>query len=493
MTKEIGLTTLDLVSKLTGYFSLGCSIWYAFPQIFLNFVEKPPAKGPSFSLLVLWLIGDIALTTALFFENSLFTQRFSGIWFGATDIVIILQLTFYRGWIPGTQRWHDRKTRTLLLRHDERAAVQAARQGGFRGRVRRLLGSPWLNFIGDRLNGILFVFIFLASLVAWLLIDFLPRESATRPKPTNPPHDAASWGGWTAGWLGLLFYQVPRAYQVYKIVRNGMESISVWLFAYLVGQNATLIVSILTINHARHSLFGQAPFIANTLLALGFDLTVLQLNRKYSKVPHDAAYDIERPPSQAGPPAVISVAERSEELAEEASASTSNRSRPSLSSLASRRASTSSSHSQRRGKRPSGRGSRTSLASGRSAGRSSGQREGSSSSDGEDHGPMEHSPEELEWARIQPRLGRSASRSSCRPSHPASRTVSSDFSDRALSLEKRDRRRLPFADLSESDEFSEPGGDASSSEDQHVPLHARGHPLGTHPHNPRRGVGTRWA
>ncbi|GAA5904194.1 hypothetical protein JCM6882_003974 [Rhodosporidiobolus microsporus] len=504
MAETMGLSSLDLVSKLTSYISLGCSIWYAMPQIFLNYMQKPPTDGPSFSLLILWLVGDIAQVAAMFIENTLFTQKFSGIWFGATDVVIMLQLSYYRGWWPGTQNWHNRKAKLLVHRHRQREHEREGRLRNdktWKGKMYRLLSSPWLDFNGKRLNGVIFFLIVFASFLCWFFLNFQQRETATPPTPTKRPHDGATWAGWYTGMAGLLFYQVPRAWQICKILKKGMKAISVWLFAFLVGQNATLAVSILTVNLDADSRFGQLPFLINTFVALFFDLCVLALDRWGKKAPPEPADSVygegdgaQESRLEVGPPAVVSVARRSEELASSARsiASPHQIRTNSMSTVRSRRPSTrtSGSHGDRSASQGVVHSSRSrSSNAGRASASSHRPRPSLSSSDD----GMEHSPEENEWARWQQHLGGSeTAHGGASNSNKRGSSHSHDLADATFSLEKRDRRpcRLPSFSSSES---SDAVGGSSSDDNQHLPLRSRGQvPIGKQAYNPRRGVGTRW-
>lgn len=56
---------------------MGCSIWSAIPQILL-LLRLPSRGGPSFSLLIAWLLGDAALVTGMYLTDAPVTQKFSG-------------------------------------------------------------------------------------------------------------------------------------------------------------------------------------------------------------------------------------------------------------------------------------------------------------------------------------------------------------------------------------------------------------------------------
>ena len=102
----------------------------------------------------------------------------------------------------------------------------------------------------------------IGTVLVWYVVDV--RERATTPslEPSKAPFDRVSWAGWAIGFAGLLCYSasihhtisesslthlinisdIPRWYQIYKIHRNrNMEHISLFMFAWLLAQNVTML------------------------------------------------------------------------------------------------------------------------------------------------------------------------------------------------------------------------------------------------------------
>lgn len=67
----------DLLSLLAGWLSLGYSLWSFIPQGILLQRTKPRTGGPSFTLLLVWLVGDGGTIAGLFLGGGLFTQKLS--------------------------------------------------------------------------------------------------------------------------------------------------------------------------------------------------------------------------------------------------------------------------------------------------------------------------------------------------------------------------------------------------------------------------------
>ncbi|GAA5866342.1 hypothetical protein JCM8547_000745 [Rhodosporidiobolus lusitaniae] len=263
----MALSTLDLVSKLAGYESFAASLWSAMPQIYLLWKTKPGYGGPIFSLLLCWLVGDLLQMAGLFLlDDILITQQISAIVFAVTDIVIMGQLLFYRGWVLGTQRWKQRKQHRLPA-------------------PLRVEITRWKNVNGTPVNLTALAVLTIACLAVWVALDVVQRKDKSALVPASPPHDFLTHFGWWSGWAGTAFYQLPRLPQLWQAWRKGTDSISPWLFAFLVLQNVTMAISILTVSHTASAMYGQLPYICNVFIALGCDLTYLGIHFYHRKHP----------------------------------------------------------------------------------------------------------------------------------------------------------------------------------------------------------------
>jgi hypothetical protein len=74
---EVDTPTTDINPPATCVDLVGCSIWSAIPQILL-LLRLPSRGGPSFSLLIAWLLGDAALVAGMYLTHAPVTQKFSG-------------------------------------------------------------------------------------------------------------------------------------------------------------------------------------------------------------------------------------------------------------------------------------------------------------------------------------------------------------------------------------------------------------------------------
>lgn len=190
----MGLSALDLASRFTGWFSLGCSIWSAIPQILL-LLRLPPRGGPSFSLLVAWLFGDAALVAGMYLTDAPVTQKFSGIWFGIGDIIIMLLLLVGRSSLGKRYRQH----RHSWDHHDSNAEDELLAKRESRKRW-------WKQADGWPLNAVVGGMLIIGTFLVWYLVDV--RERATTPplEPVKAPFDRISWAGWAIGFAGFLCY-----------------------------------------------------------------------------------------------------------------------------------------------------------------------------------------------------------------------------------------------------------------------------------------------
>ncbi|BGP33484.1 Putative vacuolar membrane transporter for cationic amino acids [Rhodotorula toruloides] len=239
----VGLSTLDLVSKLTGW--LSC--------------------GPSLALLWLWLFGDIGQVVGMFLTGALLTQKFSGIWFFASDVILIMLTSIERG--------HFGKR----FRRGNRVQSPVA------GRKKRW----WLEFDSWKVNVLVLATVVIGGTAAWLGIDYVRRDTEPPLEPSKAPHDTLSRTGWALGMLGLLCYNLPRIRQILLIRRQRtLGNISLYMYLWLIAQNITMLVSILAItppggSAALGHFFGQAPFLGNVLFALANDFIILRLYFRY--------------------------------------------------------------------------------------------------------------------------------------------------------------------------------------------------------------------
>ncbi|BGP41538.1 Putative vacuolar membrane transporter for cationic amino acids [Rhodotorula kratochvilovae] len=320
---EAHLSTLDLASLLAGYLSLGCSLWSAFPQIYL-LASFPPTGGPLLWMLILWLLGDALQVSGMYIHGALDTQKLSGIWFGISDIIIMLEMAIGRGWLPGTPCWARRKQskthQPLSIGEDQRrseeeedvgygptplpasaAAGEKTRSPALR-RLRAFIRRWMPNFDGARANAVVLVLLLVVGVACWVGLDVVRREEKKALKPGEPPHGKASWIGWATAMAGMVCYISPRVAQIVKIARDkSMENTSVWMFGWLLAQNYTMLISILTVSHTLDAMYGQAPFLLNTLAALACDHIIVYLWRKYRHPPRSNTPQHPLPhPTQSG-------------------------------------------------------------------------------------------------------------------------------------------------------------------------------------------------
>ncbi|GAA5902136.1 hypothetical protein JCM8208_002485 [Rhodotorula glutinis] len=332
----MALGALDLASLLTGYLSLGCSLWSAFPQIYL-LAGFPSTGGPHPWMLVLWLLGDAAQLAGMYIHGALETQKLSAIWFAVGDIIILLEMAIGRGLVPGTSCWTRRKlakTHTPVSVGEDQVAggevedvgwgatpvaheSSEKKRRGARTRSRAFVARWMPDVDGPRVNATVLAALLVVGLAVWGALDVAQRESKPALEPGEPPHSTASWIGWGTALGGTVLYNFPRLVQIRKIVRDkGMEATSVWMFGWLLAQNYTMLISILTVSHTRDAMYGQAPFLINVVLALTLDHFIIYLWLKYRHTQRPASPQHVLPhPTQAGVASLLSQHSRSASLA----------------------------------------------------------------------------------------------------------------------------------------------------------------------------------
>ncbi|GAA5979200.1 hypothetical protein JCM5350_007098 [Sporobolomyces pararoseus] len=323
------LSTLDLVSTLFGRLSFGFSVWFAIPQIGEAYKKKARKGGPSFILLWLWLIGDIAQTIGLFVIGGLATQKASGICFAVSSFIMMMQQYYYHGLIPFTQYRKERKesrkeTKPVVeslisnvhrppayspelakapTRHVQqnrfydlekgRKTVSHSEKGLYRSRLRKQVNRPfekkfssqWKDFDGWRVNLSGFCLLAAIMLAVWFANDFASRET-TELIPAIPPSTTMEKYGWYLGWIGTSLYTFARWHQLAMIlIRKSVAAIAAFCFASLVLQNIAMLISILAVSHTTEAIIAQAPYLTNLACALSGDVVFLILYYLYRNNP----------------------------------------------------------------------------------------------------------------------------------------------------------------------------------------------------------------
>ncbi|GAA5931371.1 hypothetical protein JCM1841_002795 [Sporobolomyces salmonicolor] len=292
-------------------------VWYAIPQVLMLHKAKPIRGGPTFLLLGAWLAGDIGQTVGIFLNNGLTTQKFSGICFAITDIIIIVQLCWYRGLVYRTARSKERMERKeavialirgvhaeprrpappplstfphetdLELGEGECKRVHKKKNGrrspNDTGRDTDIstgfFRSGWKDVPGPKFNIAGLLLVSPVAFAVWFWQDLSRFTSKPALVVSSPPTDMVSWLGWSLGMAGTAAYSAlpfpslrsDANYRVYLYATwrsKSMESIAVWSFASLILQNVTMTVSILAVSHILSSVFAQSPYILNVGLAL---------------------------------------------------------------------------------------------------------------------------------------------------------------------------------------------------------------------------------
>ncbi|GAA6003658.1 hypothetical protein JCM10207_003532 [Rhodosporidiobolus poonsookiae] len=472
---SVGLTSGALVNLLFSYWSLGCSVWSAIPQIFLTFWDGKKhgyikAGAPSWVLLWLWLVGDVGQLAGMWIEKVPLVQRMQGLWFGISDLIIMLERAYYLGLVPGSSPQKIIQARRMRItmpnqqgHEDQNEVPQKHPQEEER---------KWRNFDGWRLNGVIAAAILVICFCVWLPLDFLRRDTADALHPAEAPFaDGKSGFGWYIAWAGLFFYQVPRPWQLWRIHKKGASGLSLFLFLYYIGQNVTSLVSIVALSHTSEALYDQAPFIANGGTALIFDtmivIAIIRFKRRQSKTRQTAA--ALAPPVDISPPSQAGITERNERWS-----TASGVSRP---STAVRRSASHATSHNGPSRRPSTRSGGRSRSGTRSAGGHPHSRERSSSPSGsselDEQADFERRAQDAEELQAWQKWQAWAKR-------PHSRRASID-SARSSSPER-----------SSDEEARHPLHGGERSESAHRGSSGEMRAVGKRVFHPRRGVGTRY-
>ncbi|CAG8703906.1 3887_t:CDS:2 [Cetraspora pellucida] len=82
-------------SEIMGYTSIACWIVVSIPQLYENYKRKS-SHSVSIAFFYIWLAGDLLNLTGTILQELLPTMIYLGIYYVISDIVIILQILYYR-------------------------------------------------------------------------------------------------------------------------------------------------------------------------------------------------------------------------------------------------------------------------------------------------------------------------------------------------------------------------------------------------------------
>ncbi|KAL1920193.1 uncharacterized protein VTP21DRAFT_1339 [Calcarisporiella thermophila] len=256
-------------SNALGYLSIFCWIVVLTPQLLQNYKRKS-GNGLSWNFLIIWLLGDIFNLLGAGMQGLMFTMLLLAGWFIVSDVLLILQVFYYRKQ-PRCSSSVGKPCETSLL-------LPSAVHPSFEEEKHTSSNPPS------------FVLLTLFSLGALALLFFFTYAVwGHRSESSLGATIFAFQGGGLnhtdthlfviaqiLGWVSTVLYIASRIPQILKNARErSCEGLSALMFLFMVLGDLTYCLSILLFSTEARYLALNLPWIAGSLGTLVFDFVIL--------------------------------------------------------------------------------------------------------------------------------------------------------------------------------------------------------------------------
>ncbi|RIA85025.1 PQ loop repeat-domain-containing protein [Glomus cerebriforme] len=210
----------EILSIVAGYISIASWVVVLLPQIWTNYKRK---SGDSLSLpfLYIWAVGDLLNLTGAALQGLLKTMIILAVYYVLTDIIIILQVYYYRSRrIPIDEDVEE----TIPLINDNPPTPESRRQA-----IIKQFLSIFISLVGVCLTGV----------IAYVI------SSRNRSQKVNNYKTLDVWPqifGWVSAFL-YLGARIPQIIQNYK--NKSTEGLSLAMFCFCVLGNISYSLSII--------------------------------------------------------------------------------------------------------------------------------------------------------------------------------------------------------------------------------------------------------
>ncbi|KAK5988920.1 putative vacuolar amino acid transporter YPQ1 [Cladobotryum mycophilum] len=252
---------VEAISGICGSISIACWVVVFSPQIIQNF-QRGSADALSIQFIGSWLIGDVFNILGAVLQGVLPTMIILAVYYTIADLVLLLQLFYYRGFT-----WRDEPVapRPKTNGHvDERSALLAA-HAEHQHHHRHRRGSDWSGFspavshIPDpprtpqpppttlqtiAWNTIVVIMVCAAGVGGWFLGD---RATGEKKAPVGDDNSSLEFNtlGQVFGYICAALYIASRLPQlILNWRRKTTEGLSMLFFLFACLGNATYVLSI---------------------------------------------------------------------------------------------------------------------------------------------------------------------------------------------------------------------------------------------------------
>ncbi|KAI0024999.1 PQ-loop-domain-containing protein [Xylariomycetidae sp. FL0641] len=258
---------VDAISGICGSISIAAWVVVFSPQIIENF-RRSSAEGLSVQFIIVWLLGDVFNILGAVLQGVLPTMLILAIYYTIADLVLLLQLWYYRGFTwkdeiappaPKPSNGNGASNGYHATEPTERTGLL---NGGFHGEGERRDSwshlSPAVPMVSETpatppptpttlqalmWNSVAILMVCAAGILGWFLSRrYAGGEPASPPSEKLPEFDV--WGQ-VFGWLCAVLYLGSRLPQLLlNWRRKSTEGVSILFFLFACLGNLTYVLSI---------------------------------------------------------------------------------------------------------------------------------------------------------------------------------------------------------------------------------------------------------
>lgn len=237
----------DGLSSILGWVSIACWIIVYSPQIYENY-SLQSGEGLSVLFVVVWLLGDICNLLGAVAGGLLPTVIILALYYSACDLVLLVQIYYYR-WKRNRQlNGVESPERQPLLDRPPSEALTT-------------------SVLLLRYTGAL-IFVVTVGIFAWWIGNVVGEDESTPPQKLR-------WEVQALGWASAILYLGARIPQIQKNLKTRCEGLSPALFFFSVFGNVTYALSICAKSLDRKYLITNAGWLAGSALTVFLDVFVL--------------------------------------------------------------------------------------------------------------------------------------------------------------------------------------------------------------------------
>ncbi|KAJ6585064.1 PQ loop repeat-domain-containing protein [Mycena capillaripes] len=240
------------LSSMLGWVSIACWIIVYSPQIYENY-SLQSGEGLSVIFVLVWLLGDLCNLVGAVLANLLPTVIIIAVYYSLCDIILLIQIYYYRWRGARTAPGPEEET-PLLAGNNSQSSQNIVPPGVLVLRYAAAL-----------------IFVFSTGALAW----WVSRNTEKTEEPPKHPTATVQWTVQILGWSSAVLYLGARIPQIAKNLQTQCEGLSPALFFFAIVGNLTYSLSIIAKSTDRDYLITNGGWLAGSALTVFLDFIVL--------------------------------------------------------------------------------------------------------------------------------------------------------------------------------------------------------------------------